>query len=149
MVLVPVGGGGLVAGIAAAAHAIYPHCRIAGVQPEASPAALLSLRDGIAHDPYDHEPTLADGLAGGFGAVPFVLARDKIDQIWLAKEAELRHAIFTLLHQEQLVVEASGAIAIVPLLTGQLNVTGRTVVCVLTGGNLDTAVLQAVLAEFN
>lgn len=64
-VIVPVGGGGLIAGIAQAIHYLQPECRIIGMQPEASPAALLSLRDGLAYDPYDHEPTLADGLAGG------------------------------------------------------------------------------------
>lgn len=149
MILVPVGGGGMVAGIATVAWALNRKCRVIGVQPEASPAALLSLRDGVAYDPYDHEPTLADGLAGGFGQVPFALVRGKLDQVLLADETELRQAIFTLLDQEQLVVEASGAIAITPLLNGNLDVAGKTVVCVLSGGNLETAVLRDILIEFN
>ena len=62
-IFVPVGGGGLLAGVAVAAHAINPNCRVVGVQPEASPAAFFSLRDGVAYDPYDHGPTIADGLA--------------------------------------------------------------------------------------
>jgi threonine dehydratase len=70
-----------------------------------------------------------------------------IDSILLATEAELRQAIFTLLDQEQQVVEASGAIAIAPLLSGQLDVAGRTVACVLTGGNLDTVLLRNILFE--
>ncbi len=86
VVLVPIGGGGLMAGIATVAKAFSPTCRVIGVQPEASPAALLSLQQGQAIDPYDHEPTLADGLAGGFGAVPFALAHDKIDEIVLSSE---------------------------------------------------------------
>ena len=148
VVLVPVGGGGLIAGIATVAQALSPTCRIVGVQPEASPAALLSLQQGTAIDPYDHEPTLADGLAGGFGATPFALAHDKIDEIVLSSETAMRHAIFTLLNQHQLVVEASGAIAITPLLTNAIDLTGLTVVCVLSGGNLETAVLQDILEEF-
>ncbi len=149
VVLVPVGGGGLIAGIATVAKAISPTCRVVGMQPEASPAALLSLQQGRAIDPYDHEPTLADGLAGGFGQVPFALAHDKIDKVVLASEKAMRHAIFTLLYRHQLVIEASGAIAITPLLTNSEDLTGLTVVCVLTGGNLETAVLHDILQEFN
>ena len=148
VVLVPVGGGGLIAGIATVAQALSPTCRIIGVQPETSPAALLSLQQGAAIDPYDHEPTLADGLAGGFGAVPFALAHDKIDDIVLSSETAMRRAIFTLLNWHQLVVEASGAIAITPLITNAVDLTGLTVVCVLSGGNLETAVLRAILQEF-
>ncbi|MCA9874153.1 MAG: threonine/serine dehydratase [Anaerolineales bacterium] len=149
MLIVPVGGGGLIAGIATVAAALSPTCRVVGVQPEASPAALLSLRDGVAYDPFDHQPTLADGLAGGFGAVPLVLARDLIDEVVLSSEADMRRAMFTLIDQHQLIAEASGAIAIAPVLTRQIDITGLTVVCVLSGGNVDTAVLRAVLSEFS
>ena len=148
LILVPVGGGGMLAGIATAAKTMQPGCRVIGLQPEASPAALLSLRDGIPYDPYDHAPTIADGLAGGFGAIPFYVARTLIDQVLLASEAELRRAIFTLVDREQLVVEASGAIAIAPLLSGSLDVAGQTVVCVLSGGNLATTLLRDILNEF-
>ncbi len=148
LVLVPIGGGGMVAGVATAAKAMVPGCRVIGVQPEASPAALLSLRDGVPYDPYDHEPTIADGLAGGFGSTPFYVARTLIDQVLLASEADLRWSIFTLLDKEQLVVEASGAIAIAPLLNGTLDVEGQNVVCILSGGNIATDLLRDILNEF-
>jgi threonine dehydratase len=148
LILVPIGGGGLVAGIATVAKTMHPGCRVIGLQPEASPAALLSLRDGVPYDPYDHAPTIADGLAGGFGAVPFYVARTLIDQVLLASEADMRRAIFTLLDREQLVVEASGAIAIAPLLNGTLDVAGQTVVCVLSGGNIATSLLRDITIEF-
>lgn len=147
-IFVPVGGGGLMAGVAIAAHAINPNCRIIGVQPEASPAALYSLRDGVAYDPYEHQPTIADGLAGGFGSLPFTLARDLIHEITLASELDLRRAILTMLDQEQLIVEASGAISITPILRGEVDLRGGTAVCVLTGGNLDTTLLRDILVEF-
>jgi len=149
LVLVPIGGGGMIAGIATVVKSINPGCRVIGLQPEASPAALLSLRDGVPYDPYDHQPTIADGLAGGFGALPFYIARTLIDEVLLSSEHELRRAIFTLVDQEQLVVEASGAIAIAPLLTGALKVAGQCVACVLSGGNLDTRLLADILAEFS
>lgn len=143
--IVPIGGGGLVAGVAVAAKGIHPACRVVGVQPEASPAAKLSFEQNQPIDPYDHAPTIADGLAGGFGAYPFYIARTLIDEILLFSEADLRQAVFTLLDQEQLVVEASGAIAIAPLLCDPDKWQGQTVVCVLSGANIDSRLLADIL----
>lgn len=147
-IFVPVGGGGLLAGITTVARQVRRECRVVGMQPQASPAAQLSFVQGAAIDPYDHEPTIADGLAGGFGRTPFAVLQADPPQIVLADEREIRHAIYGLLHQHQLVVEPSGAIAIVPLLCGDGAWRGQTVVCVLSGGNLDTALLRAILDEF-
>jgi threonine dehydratase len=121
--------------------------RVIGVQPEASPAAQLSLRDGKAYETFPAGPTICDGLAGGFGRVPFELAADLIDQVLVVPEADIRHAVAWLLRKEQLVVEGSGAIAIAPLLNGQLDAAGSRVVCVLTGRNLDPALLGEILEE--
>lgn len=148
VILVPVGGGGMIAGVATATKTLNPGCQVIGVQPEASPAALLSLRDGTPYDPYDHQPTIADGLAGGFGAKPFFVARTLIDRVLLASEVDLRRAIFTLLDGDQRVVEASGAVSITPLINGTLDVAGQTVVCILSGGNIETSLLRNILTEF-
>jgi threonine dehydratase len=147
LILVPVGGGGLIAGVACTSKATNSHLRVIGIQPKASPAALLSFRDGVAYDPYEHEPTIADGLAGGFGRIPFELARNLIDDVLLASEAEIRHAVYALLHRHQLVVEPSGAIAVAPLLSGELDARGLTVVCILTGGNIETSLLYSIVDE--
>jgi threonine dehydratase len=76
------------------------------------------------------------------------VAGQLIEGVLLASEEDLREAIFVLLDQEQLVVEASGAIAIAPLLKGSLDVTNQSVVCVLSGGNLDTVLLRDILIEY-
>ncbi len=146
VIVVPVGGGGMIAGISAVAAAVKPGCRVVGVQPAASPAGLLSLRDNVSYDPYDHEPTIADGLAGGFGKWPLKIGRDFIDRILLASEAELRQGIYALLAQEQLVVEASGAAAVVPLLNGDLDIEGKTAVCLLSGANLAVELLNEIIS---
>jgi threonine dehydratase len=148
-IITPVGGGGLIAGIAVAVKGINPLGQIIGVQPEASPAAKLSLEQNQPIDPYDHAPTIADGLAGGFGAHPFYIARTLIDDIWLFSEDELRQAIFALIDQEQLVVEASGAIAIAPLLREDHDLHEQTVVCVLTGANIDSRLLADILEQYS
>ncbi len=147
VILVPVGGGGMIAGISAVAAALNPTCKAIGVQPEASPAALMSLRDNVSYDPYEHEPTIADGLAGGFGEWPLRIGREHIDQILLTAEVELKQAIHLLLSQEQLVVEGSGAAAIVPLLNGSIDVAGKTVVCLISGGNLAINLLRQIVIE--
>jgi threonine dehydratase len=118
-----------------------------GVQPEASPAAYLSFRDGHAHETYDAGPTICDGLAGGFGRVPFEIAADLVDQVIVVPEADVRRAVAWLLAREQLAVEASGAIAIAPLLNGQLQAAGRQVVALLTGRNIDAHLLNEIVAE--
>lgn len=147
LLLVPVGGGGLIAGIAHAAKAVNPAVRIVGLQPDASPAAFLSLRDGRPYETYPAAPTICDGLAGGFGRVPYQLAAHLLDQIVVVTEDQVRQAVRWLVAHEQLVVEGSGAIAVAPLLSGQLRVAQQKVVAVLTGRNLDAALLQDILAE--
>ena len=148
ILLVPTGGGGLVSGIALATKAINPGTDIIAVQPAASPAAKLSLAQGFPIDPYEHEPTLADGLAGGFGSIPFYLARTLIETVLVHSETEILRAVFTLLDREQLLVEASGAIAIAPLLADPARFAGKTVVCVLTGANIDSAVVADIVREY-
>ena len=146
-ILVPVGGGGLIAGIALAAKAINPHVQIIGVQPEASPAAYLSLRDGRPYEEYDAAPTISDGLAGGFGRLPFEIASHLIDEIVLVSEAETRAAVFTLLELAQLIVEGSGAVGIAALLAGKVDLAGRKVVAVLSGANIDASLLFQIMDE--
>jgi threonine dehydratase len=146
-ILVPVGGGGLIAGIALAAKAITPHVQVIGVQPEASPAAYLSLRDGRPYEEYDATPTIADGLAGGFGRLPFEIAGHLIDEIVLVSEEETRAAVFALLELAQLVVEGAGAVGIAALLAGKVDLAGRKVATVLSGANIDASLLFEIMSE--
>jgi threonine dehydratase len=147
LILVPVGGGGLLAGVAIAAKAARPTVRILGVQPEASPSAFLSLRDGRAYETYDARPTICDGLAGGFGQLPFMIAQELVEGVEVVAEERVRHAVGWLVAHEQLIAEGSAAITIAPLLDGELDVTGQKVVAVLTGRNIDIGLLYHILEE--
>jgi len=143
--LVPIGGGGLVAGVAVAAKAVNPSIKIIGVQVEASPSAYLSLKEGRCYERYEYDPTICEGLAGGFGIMPFQIAKDLIDEVVLVNEEETREAIFALLEAEQLVVEGSGAVGVAALLFDKVDLKGRKVVAVISGGNIDIDLLFEIV----
>jgi len=144
-VVVPVGGGALSAGIAVAVKARRPQTRVVGVNAEASPSALLSFRKGEALDPYDHEPTLAHGLAGGYGRIPFAVARNLIDEIVLVSEDEIKKGMAALVDSDQLLAEASGIVAVAAVLFGKIAGLRGRVVAVVSGGNVDSGTLKMVL----
>jgi threonine dehydratase len=143
-IVVPVGGGGLIAGLATAAKSLNPTIRIIGVNPAASPSAFLSKRDGYPYETYENEPTLAHGLAGGFGRAPFMVGMMLIDEIVLVSEEELKRGITALIDSDQLLIEASGIAGIAAVLAGKVS-NAQKCVCVLTGGNIDAATLKTVL----
>jgi threonine dehydratase len=146
VVVVPVGGGALFAGIALALKALRPQTRLVGVNPEASPSARLSFQQGRALDPYHHEQTLAHGLAGGFGRLPFETLRPLLPEIALVSETELRRGIAALIDAEQVLAEASGIAALAAVLYGRVaGLAGKRVVAVISGGNIDAATLRGLL----
>ena len=147
-IVVPVGGGGLIVGIATAAKALSPGVRVVAVQPEASPALRESLRQGRALLTYPAGPTLADGLAGGIGEIVFA-HRHLIDEVVTVSEEETEDAIASLVAEDQVVSEASGAVGVAALRAGRIVPRdGRPVAVVITGGNIDARVLARLLARY-
>jgi threonine dehydratase len=144
--LVPVGGGGLIVGLAVAAKALRPDVRIVAVQPEASPALRESLKLGRPLFTYPARPTLADGVAGGIGQSVFD-HRDLIDEVVVVSEAEIEEAIVALVSTDQVVAEASGALGVAAVRSGRLQPgDNRPIVAVVTGANIDARVLARLLA---
>jgi threonine dehydratase len=145
-VLVPVGGGGLVAGVAVAAKALLPGARVIAVQAEASPALRESLRLGRPLLKYPASPTLADGLAGGIGSIAFAHRR-LIDDVVTVTEGEIADAIVALLATDQVVAEGAGAVGVAAVRSGRVKVPrDRPAVAIVTGGNIDIDVLRRLLA---
>ena len=145
--LVPVGGGGLISGVTIAAKTINPGVRVIGVQPEASPSGYLSLRDGRPYERYEAAPTIAEGLAGGFGKLPFELIKGRVEEIVIVTEEEIRAAVLALLESDQLVVEGSGAVGVAALLFEKVDLKGKKVVALLSGGNIDAGLLFQIMEE--
>jgi threonine dehydratase len=145
-VVVPVGGGGLLAGVATAVKSLAPQVRVVAVQPEASPAFRESIRLGRALLTFPAGPTLADGLAGGIGHVAFD-HRDLVDEVVTVTESEIEDAIVALVASDQVVAEASGAVGVAAACSGRIAAAGLGPLAVIvTGANLDAPILARLLA---
>jgi threonine dehydratase len=144
-VLVPVGGGGLIGGVALALKARRPAIRVIGVQAEAIAAMRRSLQAG-ARVRVDPASTLADGIAvREVGEHTFALAAKHVDEVVTVTEEELANAILLLLEIEKTVVEGAGAAPLAALLNRSLGLDGARVVLVLSGGNIDVTMVSRII----
>jgi threonine dehydratase len=137
-VVVAIGGGGLMAGLACAIKAVKPDCRVIGVELAAGPGMTPALAAGKPV-PVARPRTLADGLTPPFvGALPLAVAQQCVDEIVLVTEAEIEAAMRGLLLRAKLYVEGSGAAATAALLAGKVRAAaGANVVSIVSGGNVD------------
>ena len=147
VILVPVGGGGLVAGIGGYLKSVDPNIEVIGCQPENSKVMYESIRAGKIVET-ESRPTLSDGTAGGIDAdsITFDVCRDVIDDWDLLSEAEIAAAILVALDKEHQMIEGSGALAIASLVRNPQRFTGQTVVLVLSGSKLGLETLRELLA---
>lgn len=145
-IVVPIGGGGLIASIAVAVKELRPEVRIVGVQPEASPSFRESLAQGRPLLRYAAGPTLADGIAGGIGEILWA-HRSLVDDVVIVTESEIEDAVVALVADDQVVAEASGAVGVAALRSGRLaGLDDRPAAVVVTGGNIDACILARLLA---
>ncbi|HEX9722959.1 MAG TPA: threonine/serine dehydratase [Vicinamibacteria bacterium] len=145
--LIPVGGGGLAVGVSIAARALAPSTRIIGVNTSASPALYLSRLDGRARLTLESKPTLAEGLEGGISQRAFELADKYVDDVLVAEESSLAHAIAEVLRTHHFAIEGSAAVVVAALLDGLVDPGLRRVGLLLTGGNIDYVRLRKIIQE--
>lgn len=142
-VLVPVGGGGLISGIAAYLKEVDPKIQIYGCQPRNSCVMAQSVQAGEIIQA-DETPTLSDGTAGGIepGSVTFDLCRRFVDDFILVDETDIERAIRLLYHREKLAVEGAASLPVAGLLKDPESFRGRKVVAVLSGSRIDPTTLR-------
>lgn len=144
-VLVPVGGGGLLSGVAAAVRHLVPRPSVVGVEP-AGAASLRAALDAGEPVTLDGIDTIADGLAPvRTGDLSFAHARELVEEVVVVEDEAIREAAATLLHRQKLVVEYSGAATVAAVRSGAVEVRDRRVVCVISGGNADPSILRELL----
>jgi threonine dehydratase len=151
LVVVPVGGGGLISGISAAIRALSPGTRVIGVEPELAADARESFRNGsrVAWPAQDTQRTIADALRiEQVGALTLRHMLSYVDDIVTVTENEIREAVRLIAAQAHLVAEPGGAVAIAACLLRERELpAARTRVAVLSGGNVDPALLAGILAD--
>jgi threonine dehydratase len=144
-VVAAVGGGGLIAGLSVAIKEQNPNIRVYGVQAACMPSMSAALRQ-TCPVPVPSRRTIADGIAvASVGVLPLTLAARYVDQIVQVDEEEIAAAILALLEREKTIAEGAGAAPLAALLSGKLDVSGRSVAVVIGGGNIDVNVLSRVI----
>jgi threonine dehydratase len=145
-IVVSIGGGGMIAGIARAVKSLRPSIEVFGVEPENAACYTAALAAG---EPVDIKvwPTLADGLAvSRVGARSFATARDLVEKVVTVDETELGTAVLRLIELDKMVVEGAGAAPLAAVLAGKLpELTGKRLVLVLSGGNIDLNMIDRVI----
>lgn len=144
-VIVPVGGGGLISGVAFAIKQLKPDIKVYGVQAKGAASMYNSIKDkkieclpGVS--------TIADGIAVKEpGDLTFELVSKYVDEIVTVSDDEIASAILTLMEQQKLVVEGAGAVPVAAVLFNKLPLEGKNVVCLLSGGNIDVTILSRVI----
>jgi len=146
-IIIPAGGGGILAGVAYAVKHINPQVRIIGVQSEGANALYTSFKSGTLVT--SATSTFADGIAVQKpGIRPYEIIRDYVDDIVLVSDDEIADAMIGLLERCKQVVEPSGAASLAAIATGKVNVRGQNVVCIVSGGNLDLEVVARLIERY-
>ena len=147
-IIVPVGGGGLISGIALAVKSVKPDIKLVGVQSVASPVMYESLKAGKIISMTVAE-SIADGLHGGVEArsITFDLVQDYVDELLLVEEATIKKAIYLLAEKEHQIVEGAGATPVALLLEHRERWKGQRVVAILSGGNIQEEQLTSILSS--
>ena len=145
--VIPAGGGGLLNGISIAAKAMNPDVEIWGAQSDTSNPWVVSWKDGIVKQ-VEYGETLADGLSGGIPQSLLSLAKRRVTGIAEVTEEDIKHAIAFAHNEHHQIIEGAGAVSLASILTGKLNPHGKKTCIVISGGNIDSAKLNKVIAEY-
>lgn len=144
-VVVPIGGGGLISGVAFAIKQLNPNIKVYGVQAAGAPSMYNSVKDGKI-ERLDNVATIADGIAVKEpGENTFELVSKYVDEIVTVTEDEISGAILSLIEQQKLIAEGAGAVSVAAVMFDKVPVKGKKVVCLVSGGNIDVTILSRVI----
>jgi len=146
-VIVPVGGGGLIAGVACAIKNLNPNVKVYGVQAANAPSMAVSVeKDAITT--LESVATFADGIAVKTpGDLTYALTKQYVDEVVTVSEDEIAAAILALMEKQKLVAEGAGAVAVAAAMFDKLPIEGKNAVCLVSGGNIDVNILSRVITR--
>ena len=146
-VICPIGGGGLISGVAFAIKKLNPNVKVYGVQAENAPSMAESVRRGEAVT-LDTVQTFADGIAVKHpGDTTFAIVREYVDEVVTVSEDEIAAAILALIEKQKVIAEGAGAVSVAAAMFNKLPIEGKKVVCILSGGNIDVNILSRVITR--
>ncbi len=144
-VIVPIGGGGLISGIACAIKSIRPDIKVYGVQAAGAPSMYNAIHDGHL-ETLSRVSTIADGIAVKRpGNNTFEMVQKYVDDIVTVTEDEIASAILALIEKQKMIAEGAGAVSVAAAMFHKLPIAGKKVVCVISGGNIDVTSLSRVI----
>jgi threonine dehydratase len=145
IIIVPIGGGGIISGIAIAAKALKPDVKIIGVQSKSADSMYQSLKEGKITS-LTHTNSIADGIAVKKpGKLTYEICKQYVDEVILIEEDEIANSVLMLLERCKLLAEGAGAAAVAPLISGRLDCKNKNIVSVITGGNIDVTILARII----
>lgn len=144
-VIVPIGGGGLISGVAFAIKNLNPNIKVYGVQASGAPSMRNSIRDGKI-ECLDHVSTIADGIAVKEpGEHTFQYVSQYVDEIVTVTDDEISVAILALIERQKLIAEGAGAASVAAAMFNKVPIQGKKTVCLVSGGNIDVTILSRVI----
>lgn len=147
-IVVPIGGGGMITGIAVAAKAINPDIRIIGVQTEACPAMIKSYEDNTFYEEYPSDETYCDALVGGVGRLSYEMLKDLVDDLIEVSEETIARAVSFMIKEEKFVAEAGSCTTIAAVKDFRERIAGNNIALVISGGNIDGEVISEIIAKY-
>ena len=146
-VIVPVGGGGLISGVAFAIKSLNPNVKVYGVQAAGAPSMAHALEKGEP-EALDRVSTFADGIAVKCpGDLTFALTQKYVDGVVTVTDDEIATAVLTLIEEQKLIAEGAGAVAVAAAMFNKVDVKGKKIVCLVSGGNIDVTILSRVITR--
>ena len=146
-VVIPIGGGGLISGVALAIKTIRPNVKVYGVQAAGAASMFTSLVDGHI-ERLQSVQTIADGIAVKEpGVNTFDLCQRYVDEVVTVTDDEIAAAILALIEQQKIVAEGAGAVSVAAVMFNKLPIQGKKVVCLVSGGNIDVTILSRVITR--
>ena len=144
-IIVPVGGGGLISGIAYTIKTLAPHVKVYGVEAKGAPCMKKAIESGKVQA-LDSISTIADGIAvKQAGDLTYEMCKKYVDEIVTVSDDEISAAILALMEKHKLVTEGAGAVGVAAAMFNKIDLKGKKVVCLLSGGNIDVTILSRVI----
>ena len=147
-ILAPIGGGGLLTGVAVAAKHINPKIRVIGIQTSACPAMIKSYEDNVFYESYPNEESICESLIGGIGKLSFEMAKDYVDKFVMVEEESIKKAIAFMIGKEMRIVEPGGAVCVAAIMDFAKDIGGKEIALIISGGNINKYLMIDIINNY-